>query len=79
MSQKILYVVDITSRQYPFHITESGVTLKYSGNTVIITEDNIPIDLLHSIIEQKITFTLSNDQILACFNPDNLIGIQIFN
>ena len=75
---QIIYVVDITSRQYAFPVNEEGITLTFNKTTYSISPDNLMLDLLQHVIEEKIPFMLTTSTMSMIFNPDNLVGIQFF-
>ena len=75
---KTIYVVDCTSRQYSFPLTETPITLTFQGQTHFLTSDEPKMELLHHVIEENVTFTLSSNNLTMVFNPGNLVGVQLY-
>lgn len=72
-----LYIIDCTSRQYPFNISEEGATLTVADETVVFHAHDIPIHVFERAIVNKLPFTVSNHEQTVIYNSTNLIGVQI--
>ena len=64
-----LMISDITGRQYPYKVTDNGISV--SG--IIITETNYNLDSIQDLLESEITIRVGN----RIFMTEKLVELSV--
>ena len=72
-----LYIIDCTSRQHLFNVSEAGATLTMGDQTITFHSHDVPVQVFEQAILQKLPFTISNQEQTVVYNSVNLVGVQV--
>ena len=72
----MLYIIDCTSRQYPFSL-EDGLVLTIHDEQYPVTVDNPNLERFYAALINHKPFVLEGVSGAVAFNSDNIVGIQL--
>lgn len=74
--RQILYVIDQTSRQHGYEISEDGLKVKIGQEEHKITKENPQIELFFSAIEKGVPFVVYGSKNVTVYNSNMITGVQ---